>query len=78
MMGRGSMTRLEEMTGISYQTIHSLATDKHRAREKTAAKISAATRGLVSIEELQKLPGDAPRPRLATATRRSAASSAAE
>jgi DNA-binding transcriptional regulator YdaS (Cro superfamily) len=50
--GEGEMTRLARATGLSYQTIHALARDKHPASAPSARLICAATGGAVSFVEL--------------------------
>lgn len=62
--GKGAISRLVAVTGLTYPTIHALARDKRRARYETAAIICAATGGVVSIAELCELPRRAPRRRL--------------
>lgn len=52
MEGEGAMARLACVTGLSYQTIHALARDKHPAKPASARLISAATGGAVSFVEL--------------------------
>jgi hypothetical protein len=56
--GTGEMTRLHRRSGVSYATIHRLATkDGERLDSwKAAKKLSAATDGAVSMEELCELP----------------------
>lgn len=54
--GKGELARLARVTGLSYPTVHGLATDRHRARYSTAKLISEATRGRVTIAELCELP----------------------
>jgi hypothetical protein len=58
--GKGAIAQLVRATGISYPTIHAYAHDKQVARRHNAKKVSAATGGAVSIDELEELPTPKP------------------
>lgn len=51
--GYGEIARIAAVTGLRYGTVHKLATKPDRtARGSTAARISKATGGIVTVEEL--------------------------
>lgn len=50
--GYGEMSRLAAATGLGYQTIHELVNTSRTARGETAARISKATGGAVTVAEL--------------------------
>lgn len=54
--GKGEISRLARVSGLSYPTVHALAHDKQEAKGETALKLSAATGGAVSVAELCTLP----------------------
>lgn len=60
--GYGEISRLARETGLSYQAVHRLVSDPaRRATGRSAALISKATDGAVSIEELVTSANDARR-----------------
>jgi hypothetical protein len=52
MQGRGELLRLHHVTELSYTTVHALYRETQLATYASAAKISAATEGAVSVPEL--------------------------
>lgn len=60
--GYGEISRLARETGLSYQAVHRLVSDPNRrATGKSAALLSKATGGEVTIEELVTSATDARR-----------------
>ena len=49
---RGALTRLQEVTGLAYSTIHAAFRGEPVRLYETARKISEATHGQVSVAEL--------------------------
>lgn len=50
--GEGAITRLQSQTGLSYTAVHDAVRGKSRPTYATAMRLSAATGGRVSAEEI--------------------------
>jgi DNA-binding transcriptional regulator YdaS (Cro superfamily) len=61
--GRGELTRLRRVTGLSYPTVHAVYSGTQTPTYETAVKISRATGGVVTVAELCEPAESPPAPR---------------
>lgn len=50
--GRGELSRISRVTKLAYSTVHAIYAGKAVPGYKTAKKLSKATKGSVTVEEL--------------------------